>query len=187
MDSQTMFWVLIGVLAVVAIGAGIYFMFWRPREQSHQLREEFGPEYDRTVSHFGDRTQAEAELKARKERVSKLNVRSLAAADRARYAEEWRQIQARFVDEPSASLREADVLLTQVMRARGYPVEDFETQANDISVQAPDLVDNYRQAHAFAVRNEQGEITTEELRRALVRYREVFGTLLEEEPLRRTG
>jgi hypothetical protein len=180
-------WILAGFFAFAGACAVLFFLFWRPRQESHQLRQEFGPEYDRTVTHLGDRTRAEADLKARKERVSKLNLRSLDVADRARYAEEWRQIQARFVDEPSASLREADVLLAQVMRARGYPVEDYATQVSDLSVQVPDLVDNYRTAHAFAVRNERGDITTEELRRALVKYREVFAALLEEEPQRHTA
>jgi len=187
MDSRTMLWVAIGVIAVVAIGAALFFMFLRPRQQSRQLQDDFGPEYDRTVNAFGDRTRAEADLVARKERVSRLNLRTLAAADRARYAEEWRQIQSRFVDEPSASLQEADALLTQVMRARGYPVEDYDTQVSDISVHAPDLVGNYRLAHAYSVRNDRGDITTEDLLDALVKYREVFAALLEEEPLHRSA
>jgi len=187
MDNSTLIWVLAGLFAVAALGGILFFARWLPSQQSRQLRDDFGPEYDRTVSLFGDQTRAEADLRARRERVSRLNLRSLSAPDRVHYAEEWRQIQARFVDEPSAALRQADVLLAEVMRARGYPVEDYAAQVGDISVHAPELVGDYREAHAFAVQNEQGDITTEELRRALVKYREVFGALLDEGPQRRVG
>lgn len=183
MQNQQIVFVIGGLLIVGVIIAYIVAVVL-PRQRSRKLREEFGPEYERTMEHHGDRARAEADLKMRKERVSGLRLRSLAEAERAKYIKDWQRIQARFVDEPSASIMEADLLVADVMRARGYPVKDFDTQASDLSVGYPALVENYRSAHAIFLRNERGHASTEELRQAVVFYRGVFSELLEEEPAR---
>jgi hypothetical protein len=179
-------WILIAVAVVLLVGLlawGVY----RQRERT-RLRSTFGPEYERTVDMTG-RREAESELAAREKRRARLDIRALDPAARERYAEAWRDAQARFVDSPEQAIREADHLVTEVMRERGYPMEDFDQRAADVSVDHPDVVENYRAAHATSLANEQGEASTEDLRQAMVHYRALFMELLErpEEDVRRTG
>jgi hypothetical protein len=88
-------------------------------------------------------------------------------------------VQAHFVDDPAASIQEADRLVMDVMRARGYPMSEFEHRAEDLSVDHPHVVRNYRAAHAIALQHETGQASTEDLRKALVYYRDLFDDLLE--------
>lgn len=69
---------------------------------------------------------------------------------RNRFAQAWRNVQASFVDDPQGSVREADRLVTEVMNARGYPMGNFEQRTADISVDQPNIVENYRAAHDIA-------------------------------------
>lgn len=150
------------------------------RRQSQQLHATFGPEYDHAVSqHGGSRSEAEADLVARREHVQSLNIRPLSQADRTRYEESWRATQARFVDEPIVATAEADRLVADLMRARGYPVRDFEQRAADISVNYPNVVSNYRAAHAISVASAQGKASTEDLRTAMIHYRALYDELLD--------
>jgi hypothetical protein len=131
------------------------------------------------VDQYGDQRKAEAELAAREKRVRKLEIRPLRPAEHSRFAEAWQKTQARFVDEPSQAVRDADALVKEVMQARGYPVGDFEQRAADVSVDHPNVVLNYRGAHDIVARNNSGNATTEDLRQALVHYRSLFEELLE--------
>jgi hypothetical protein len=149
------------------------------RRRSEELREHFGPEYERAVDQYGDKQKAEAELAAREKRVRSLDIRPLAPDERDRFAAAWQRAQARFVDEPSKAIADADRLVKEVMQARGYPVGDFEQRAADISVDHPDVVTNYRAAREIADRNDGGKATTEDLRQAMVHYRSLFEELLE--------
>jgi hypothetical protein len=164
--------IVLALLAVLALVAG-------RQRRSRRLRERFGPEYDRTVAQAGDRKEAESQLQERTARRQRLDIVLLDPADRARYLEAWRQTQARFVDEPAEATREADRLITAVMRDRGYPVDDFEQRAADVSVDHPQVVDDYRAAQAIAAANERSEASTEDLRQALVHYRSLFEELLD--------
>jgi hypothetical protein len=65
------------------------------------------------------------------------------------------------------------------MLKRGYPMGDFERRAADISVDHPDVVENYRAAQTIAARDEHGHADTEELRQAVVHYRVLFDEMLE--------
>jgi FtsZ-interacting cell division protein ZipA len=174
MDTGLLVAILI-VLAVLVVLA----LFLSRQRRSRKLKEQFGPEYDRTVAEAGDRKEAEARLQERTERRQQLDIVPLDPADRDRYVEAWRQTQARFVDEPAEATREADRLITEVMRQRGYPIDDFEQRAADISVDHPQVVDDYRAAQAIASANERSEASTEDLRQALVHYRSLFEELLE--------
>jgi hypothetical protein len=143
------------------------------------------------VTEHGDQRGAQAELEARQKRVEQLDIRSLSPSDRARFADAWRATQAHFVDDPSAAIGEADRLVTDVMKARGYPIGDFEQRAADVSVDHPRVVENYRAARDTALRNERGQASTEDLRQAMVHYRALFEDLLEsgtpeQTPVRRT-
>jgi hypothetical protein len=171
-----MVWVLVAILAI-ALAAAVVVLVRQRRSQ--QLREGFGPEYDRTIAETGDRRSAERELADRRERRSELEIRELDADARDRYAERWRNTQRTFVDQPAAAVAEADALVSEVMHERGYPVEeDFERRAADVSVDHPVVVENYRAAHAISIRAVREEASTEDLRQALVHFRALFAELL---------
>ena len=171
-----MIWVLVAILAIALVAVVVMLMRQR---RSQQLREGFGPEYERTIAETGDRRAAENELAERRERRDKLEIRELDPDARDRYAERWRAAQRHFVDQPAAAVAEADRLVAEVMRERGYPVEDdFERRAADVSVDHPVVVENYRAAHAISMRSVHGEASTEDLRQALVHFRALFAELL---------
>jgi hypothetical protein len=174
--------VLIILAAVVLIAVAVVLAV---RQRSQRLRERFGPEYERTVEQSGGRRSAESELAARQRRVDRLDIRPLDPEARDEFARQWRDAQARFVDEPAQAVAIADRLVVQVMRERGYPVEDFERRQADISVDHPGVVQNYRAGHALSMAAQQGRAGTEDLRQAMVHYRSLFEDLLEggiEEP-----
>ena len=176
---------LVIALAVIVVTAIAAWLFFRKRHTG-RLRTQFGEaEYDRAVKEVGGRRYAEAELKERTERVESLNIRPLAAGDRARFVELWRRVQARFVDGPGGAVTEADQLLRDVMSTRGYPVTDFEQRAADISVDHPLVMENYRTAHAIAIRQTQGRANTEDLRQAMIHYRTLFEELVGEREVAR--
>lgn len=172
-------WVAIAVVAVLIIVAAIAgAMRQQQSRRTVQLQKGFGPEYDRAVDKYGDRSKAETALRGRKERVSKLQLRSLSASERAHFLDSWNQTQAHFVDEPAEAIADAKSLVDEAMQARGYPVGDFDQKAEDISVEHPYVVDNYRSARKIAMANERGEASTEELRQGMVHYRALFTELL---------
>ena len=176
-DPQTL---IIGAVLVLAIVAAIVLFAREHRKaQSRRLQQRFGPEYNRVVRSVGDREKAEAELKAREERVERLKLVPLPPAEAARFAEEWNLLQSRFVDSPTGVVAEADRLVRDLMLKRGYPMGDFERRAADISVHHPQVVENYRAAQLIAARETRGEATTEDLRKAVVHYRALFEDLLE--------
>lgn len=175
MDQQQLIVVAaIVVVAVVAIAVIWYAMRQRRRME---LRERFGPEYDHVVRQEGDAGRAERVLNDRQQRVEQLHVRPLRAQDAAAFRERWRAVQARFVDDPRGAVSDADDLIGQAMEARGYPVGDFEQRAADVSVEHPQVVSDYREAHAIARRPAE-KSGTEELRRAMVHYRALFAELV---------
>jgi hypothetical protein len=168
--------VVIAIAALVIIGIIVTVLRNRERQR---LQKHFGPEYDRQVERAGgNRTKAELELLRREKRIHKLDIRPLPEAQRDAFMDEWREVQSRFVDDPERSIALADALVGEVMRARGYPVEDFEQRAADISVDHPGLVENYRAAHQIALRHSRGQADTEDLRAAFIGYRSMFEELL---------
>jgi ABC-type nickel/cobalt efflux system permease component RcnA len=177
---DTWVWIVIAAAVVVLVLLAIW-MAARKRRRS-QLQEGFGPEYDRTVDDMGSRRKAESELKDREKRREELDIKPLAPGARDRFADRWRTVQERFVDNPGAALRDAHALVIEVMRERGYPTDDFEQRAADVSVDHPHVVENYRAAHSITQR---GDADTEDQRQALVHYRGLFDELLETEPANR--
>jgi hypothetical protein len=171
---------VVGVVVVLAIVVlAVAWWFTQRQRRSTELRQRFGPEYERAVDQYGERGRAEEALVARTERVQQLHIRPLGAEDRARYADQWRSVQSRFVDDPEDAIADADGLCGEVMQARGYPMGDFEQRAADISVDHPRVVENYRAAHALARRSAEGNASTEDLRQAMVHYRTLFEDLIE--------
>jgi hypothetical protein len=178
-SDPTLMYILGGMLigAVIAVVAWSYRQ--KKRRHSQRLQQRFGPEYARTVDELGNRDKAEAELEAREKRVGAFNITALTPADAARFGQAWNALQSRFVDDPKAAVVQADQLVYELMAKRGYPMGDFERRAADISVEHPGVVANYRSARAIALRDERGQASTEELRKAVVHYRALFQELLE--------
>jgi hypothetical protein len=174
-DSETLMLVGAGVVVVLL---GLAAWAYASRRRRVHLRERFGPEYERTVEAVGP-ARADAILGERAQRVSRFNLHKLTQEQADAFAREWRRIQARFVDDPAGAVGEADHLVTQVMMARGYPLEDFDRRADDLSVDHPVVVQNYRVAKTLALRRHRGEAETEEMRQAVVNYRALFDELLE--------
>ncbi len=172
-------WLIAAVIVVAVIVAAWLVARARRRQQSVRLQERFGPEYARVISERGDRARAEAELLAREKRVERFKLVALTPEDKTRFGEAWNVLQTRFVDNPRGVVVEADRLVRDLMVRRGYPMADFEHRAADISVDHPTVVEAYRSARAIAVRDQQGQATTEELRKAVVHYRTLFDELLE--------
>ncbi len=173
---------IIILVAVVFLVIGVLLaMAFSRIQQTKQLKERFGSEYDRALNDMGDKRQAESELQARLDHVQKLNIRPLAAEETDRFTREWQATQTEFVDHPLTSLQKANRLIKEVMSARGYPVDDFEQRAADISVDHPELVMNYRELHAIAAKGNQDGISTEEMRQAMVHGRALFHDLVQPE------
>lgn len=179
MDQNRVMVVIAVIVIAVIVAAVIAFLTSRKR-RSQQLRERFGPEYDRVVRQEGDARKAEGVLQFREKRREKFNIRPLSAADRSSFAVRWNEVQARFVDDPRGAVTVADSLVTDVMQVRGYPIGEFDQRAADLSVDYPLIVDNYRAAHDIAARHSAGKATTEDLRQAMVHYRALFQELLAE-------
>jgi hypothetical protein len=173
MQPQTVV-IIAGALVVV----GLLVWALARRQKSARLASHFGPEYERVVNRVGDKAKAEAELAERARRHATLHIVELPPADRERFAREWAETQSRFVDNPTEAIAEADRLVAEAMRRRGYPMVEFEQRAADISVDYPELVENYRTGHAVAAATDRGQSDTEDLRRAMVAYRALFAELL---------
>lgn len=170
--------VLIAIIVVLAVLLVIAVIVGMRKRRSEHLKQHFGHEYDRALQQHGTASRAEAALEAREERVHHLTIHDLPASERGAYAEEWAGVQRRFVDDPSMAVTQADRLVTRVMTARGYPMGDFDQRADDVSVDYPDVVENYRAARDIVVRHGNGRASTEDLRQAMVYYRSLFDELL---------
>jgi len=187
-------WIVIAaVVVIVVIVAIIAYVVMQQRRRA-ELRDSFGSEYERAVAREGDVRRGESDLIARRERLNKLDIRPLSLSSRDAYTRNWEQTQARFVDDPASALGEADALIIAVMQERGYPMDDFEQRAADISVDHPDVVQHYRSAHDVSTRvgddrdgsvgsvgSGVSNVSTEDMRQGFVHYRALFAELLEPE------
>jgi len=171
-------WVWVAIAVAVVVIAVVAWAIARKR-RSDELRQRFGPEYDHAVIEQGGQRDAEAELRQRVDRRESLEIRPLSKEMVVRYRGQWRNVQAKFVDEPVQACAAADTLITNVMRDRGYPMDDFEQRSADVSVDYPDVVSDYRAAHTIALANANGQATTEDLRQAMIHYRALFDQLVE--------
>jgi hypothetical protein len=176
MNQSAMFLVVIAI-AVLAVAIVAWAVVRKTRTK--KLQGKFGPEYERTVQQVGNRGKAEDELEARGKRVENFNLHPLSLEEQTRFRKEWATAQARFVDDPKGAVADGNRLVEELMQARGYPMGDFEQRAADISVDHPRVISDYRSAREIAARSEHGEGDTEDLRKAVVYYRTLFGELLE--------
>ncbi len=176
--NSTYITIIAVVVALIIVAIILAPMFAR-QKRSKRIQDKFGTEYDHTVQTLGDEKQALTELEKRQDHVDALNIHSLSASERDRYLAEWTAVQSKFVDQPGQAIVDADRLIMEVMQMRAYPVSDFEQRAADISVNYPDLVSNYRAARVIALKNQEHQADTEELRQAMIYYRSLFEELLE--------
>jgi hypothetical protein len=179
MSAQEMMWVGLAIVAVIVVALAAW-VFMRNHRRRHraELAKRFGPEYERLLNEKGSATLAERELEARAKRVHKLPIKELSDGERRTFFEAWRQTQERFVDTPLIAVRSAHDLVQQVMRARGYPVDEFDQRIADLSVDHAGVVEHYRAAHTLHEQNQRGQGNTEELRQAMMHYRALFADLL---------
>jgi hypothetical protein len=179
MDSTA--WLIIAAVIVVLAIAGL--LWWRSQQaKTARLQERFGSEYDRAVAEQEDKREAEGRLASIDERRRSLSIRPLRDESRSRYHQQWADVQTRFVDQPAEAVTLGDRLIIAVMRERGYPMDDFDQQAAMIALDHPDVVEAYREAHEISGRADASDTTTEELRRAFVRYRDLFVSLVGQHP-----
>ena len=176
MNTTTL--VVIIVIAIVVIAVLVGALLWQRR--SAGLKERFGPEYERKVEESGSRRKAEADLKEREKRHERLELTPLSGEAAERYRKDWSNIQNRFVDEPGAAVEDADRLVVRIMRDCGYPVDDFDQRADDVSVDHPEVAQHYRDAHSVAVDHKRGQADTERLRQSVTSYRSLVDALLED-------
>lgn len=174
MDLGMLVTVLLGVVLVIAV---VWYLGQHKRRA--EIRRHFGPEYERTVREQGSEARAVSVLEARTKRAHQYRLRHLSERERRDFATSWSTTQARFVDDPHGAVGEADLLVCRLMEARGYPMSDFDRRAEDLSVDHPTVIHNYRTAHKIAISG-TGKTSTEDLRRAFVCHRVLFAELLEE-------
>jgi hypothetical protein len=165
------------VIVIVAVLAWLYVR--KRRSTTVELRQKFGPEYDRAVLKHGSERKAEAKLADREKRVEKLNIRDLDPMEHEGFSKQWESVQSRFVDSPRGAVTEADDLVSSLMKTRGYPVSDFDQRAADISVDHPRVVENNRSVHEIALRVGKDQASTEDLRTAMIHYRSLFEELVQ--------
>jgi FtsZ-interacting cell division protein ZipA len=178
MSNITLTIVIVVVAGVVIVAIVIVGYQLARQRRTAQLREQYGPEYDRAVDLADSRQEAESELRGRSKRHEQLELYRLDSSERENFERCWSDIQGQFVDDPSTAVRNADLLVVEVMSARGYPVEDFDQRANDLSVRYPEGTQRYREARRIAQANEDGTVDTEDLRQAVTSYRSVVLALL---------
>ena len=169
------------VLIVAAVALSVY-----RKKQTDQLRNDFGNEYERAVELGVDRRSAESELRERRKMHDSLDLRPLTTLEAGGFASRWRDVQARFVDDPDGAVADADDLVADVMRTRGYDLDaiDDDTDGRDVidlvSVDHPDVVQQYREGHDLYRRSLTGDGSTEDLRQAMMRFRSLFEALVDE-------
>src|ERR1700726_3819606 len=170
--------IILAAVVILVVAVLVWLYVRKRRSTTAGLRQKFGPEYDRAVLTHGTGRKAESKLEDREKRVEKLKIRDLDSTEHERFSKQWDSAQSRFVDSPKGAVAEADDLISSVMRARGYPVSDFDQRAADISVDHPRVVENYRSAHDIAFQVGKDSATTEDLRTAMIHYRSLFEELV---------
>jgi hypothetical protein len=148
------------------------------RNRTRHLRQRFGPEYDRAVMDYGDRRQAESELKRQENRLLRMDIRPLNEKERDRFRYDWRRAQERFVDDPKGAVWDADQLVDAMMRTRGYDSDSLEERIANVAAIDPARAAEYRVAVAIALDDRSASVPTEELRRAFITYRDLFDLVL---------
>lgn len=176
---------IVMLIAVVLVVVALAVAGWLAIHRRRALRNRFGAEYDQVLAHQPSRAAAEQELRGRERRHAQLQLQALTPQARARYAAEWLDVQAHFVDSPTAAVYAADALLTRLVNDIGYPTDSDDERLALLSVDHAGTLDRYRAAHEISLSNARGEASTEQLRQALVHFRALVAELLGEQPVPR--
>jgi hypothetical protein len=181
MTNNAIIWTIVALAAVAILLVAAIASRRQSLARTAQLKQRFGPEYDRAIEEYGSQNRADRALAAREKRVERIRIRDLSEADRARFSASWNTIQGQFVDDPAGAVVAANDLIKEVMHVRGYPSDDFDQRVADLSVDHATVVQHYRAARALSREaTRDGRVDTEELRQAVVHYRALFSDLLEE-------
>lgn len=168
------------VISVIVVAAAVAGWFIWQQQRTRALQTRYADEYSRTVSDLGGQ-RGEAELVRREVPPPEVKLVPLSATEQVRYHAEWQHVQEQFVDDPEGAVVDGRDLVEEVLRGRGFPIAaDFDRQVADISVDHPRVVQNYRLAREILARHRRDSSSTEELRQAMVLYRELFEDLLED-------
>ena len=127
----------------------------------------------------GTRTP-EPELTSHADAVTHFNIRRLSLDERAGFRNQWRRIEAQFIQRPAIAVIDADEFISGIMHARGYPISEFEENAAALSAKHPRVVELYRKGHSVMESRGRGQISTEGLRQAMLQYRALFDELVNE-------
>lgn len=169
---------LILVIVVLVVLAALFIWLSARRGRTNALKAKFGDEYDRTVAATGDRHKAEANLRERADRVSKLDIRPLTPVERRDFAREWQEVKAVFVDSPPEAVLHADRLVVRMLQARGFPMGDFDRRHEDLTVSHPEVASHYRAGREITERLAHGQAGTEDMRQALRHYEALVDGML---------
>ena len=171
--------ILVVIVLVVLAALGAFFILRRQRQQS--ARQEFGPEYERTVQERGSARQAERELRERRGRLER-EVQPLSDESNQRYRQRWdEEVERTFVDNPTASLEAADRVVTEILHERNFPTDSRGEAAKGVGVMHPDVVEDFREAQSIraeAIGPQEGG-DSEKMRQAIQKYRSVYERLIE--------
>jgi len=170
-------WIALGAVALLVV-VGLLSRGAR-KSRSESLRAKFGNEYDHAVSEHGSRKKAERDLIERTEQVKTYSIVPLQASDRERFRADWQKVEQHFMERPTTAVVEADELVAEIMRRRGYPMGDFDRHAADLSVTHPTVIDHYREGHR-TIGGTPGSASTEDLRQAMLHYRALFDELIDD-------
>jgi hypothetical protein len=166
------------VAIIVAVALGVLVIGTIAAMRRRQLRQRFGPEYDRVAREMRSQRKADAELAERERRVRSLDIHPLDETIRVKYAAEWTAIQEQFVDQPEQAVTLARLLVTSVMKDRGYLTDDHDQILADLSVEQAGTLDHFRAANQISMQAEEGTAGTENLRLAMLHYRALFSDQL---------
>jgi hypothetical protein len=174
----------IAVIVAILVVLGAFAFAALATIRRRRLKQRFGPEYDTRDS----RSKAESELKGREQRVRELHIASLEGPARTAYLEQWVHIQELFVDTPADAVAKAQLLVTEVMKERGFPTEHDDQVMADLSVDHSDTLDHYRSAILISESSAKGTASTEDLRQGMIHYRamvrDLLGAAADETPTR---
>ncbi|GGD66716.1 hypothetical protein [Croceicoccus mobilis] len=169
---------LVWVIIAAAVIAALAIWYFISRNRTKRLRDRFGDEYDRTVETTGNTGKAEHELEERQRRVAALDIRPLTVAEHERFVHEWTEVKSIFVNSPAEAVLHADRTIGALMKARGFPVADFDQRHADLTVDHPEVARRYREGHDIAVRQGRDDVSTEDLRQAMIHYEALYDELI---------
>ena len=173
-------WGLVAAGAVVLVLLVVLAVRARSRRRAaahtHDLRDRFGPEYDRTVADRG-RDEGERELEGRVDRYRRSPARPLPTDERRRALASWSELQAAYVDDPRVAIQRAEALLRRILDEREVPSDRLDDRVTAAAFVRPGLADQYRKAHQVFIEVEAertGPADEHDQRMAFLVYRELI-------------